>query len=182
PGCGPASIWTPVLCALSGAPPSRGRLTHALLANALTSSRQPLSGFDAPPPAASRRRWLRPRCRTSACPCRTPCGSGRTRGSGHVVDPAVAGDVALDAAACGCLGLSHGPTLGAELPSRPRGTLPDAAAFGFGRRLLLHVAGGVAHECPGIALAHHPRVDILALDEAHGQRATVLVSAAGQAS
>src|SRR5262245_2295188 len=37
---------------------------------------------------------------------------------GHVVDPAVSGEVALDAAACGCLGLSHGPTLGVELPGR----------------------------------------------------------------
>src|ERR1700674_4294651 len=63
---------------------------------------------------------------------------------GHVVDAAVASDVALDGAALGRLLLDRGPALGAELPGRHRLALPDAEAFRFRGRLLLHVARGVS--------------------------------------
>src|ERR1700704_437376 len=97
---------------------------------------------------------------------------------GHVIDAAIAGDIALDGAALGRLLLDRGPALGAELPGRHRLALPDAEAFRFGQRLLLHVAGGVSDEGPGIALAHHLRIDVAAVDEAHRQRAPVLIEPA----
>src|SRR6478736_4441852 len=101
---------------------------------------------------------------------------------GHVVDAAVLGDVALDGAAPGRVGLGAGPAPGAELPGRLRGALPDAEALGFREGLLLHVAGRVFDEGPGVALPHHLRIDVAAVDEAGCERAPVLVEAVGLAS
>src|SRR5882724_2340565 len=79
----------------------------------------------------------------------------------HMVDPAVARDVALDGAALGRLMLGRGPAPRAELPGRHRLALPDADALRARLRLLLHIAPGVSHEGPGEALAHHLRVDVV---------------------
>src|SRR5262245_26469320 len=54
-------------------------------------------------------------------------------------------------------------------------------ALGFGRRFLPGVACGVAHERPSVALAHHPCVEIEAVNEAHCQGAPVPVAAVGLA-
>jgi hypothetical protein len=96
---------------------------------------------------------------------------------GHVVDLAVRGDVALDGAAFGRRRLRLRPALCAVLPRRRRLALPDADALRARFRFLLYVALRVAHEGPGQALAHHPRVDVLAAEEADGERAAPLVEA-----
>src|ERR1700733_1457606 len=95
----------------------------------------------------------------------------------HVVDLAVAGDIALDGAALGRLLLGGSPALGAILPRRLGLRLPDPEPRSLGRSFLCHVGLAVAHERPGEALADHPGVDVAAGHEADAQEAAVFVDA-----